>query len=86
MCRYLLLLIGVIVTPLTAAAHHETMLAHIVDESDTNHPVSRGRVDTDFAEQIHLMLKDGDSFSATIPWTGTYEWRTRSGPELRSKT
>ena len=46
MRRCLPLLIGVIVTPLTAAVHHETTLAHVVDESDTNLPVSRGRADT----------------------------------------
>lgn len=45
MRRFLPLLIGVIVMPLSAAVHHETMLAHVVDEGDTNLPVSRGKVD-----------------------------------------
>ena len=56
MRRFLPLLIGVIMTPLSAAAHHEIMLAHVVDESDTNFLVSRGRVDTASTEQIYLML------------------------------
>ena len=72
MRRFLPLLIGVIVTPLSAAAHHETMLVHVVDESDTNLPVSRGRVDTGSTEQIYLMLKDGGSFSVPIPMTNRF--------------
>ena len=67
MRRFLPLLISVIVTPLSAAAHHEPMLAHVVDEGDANLPVSRGRVDTSSTEQIYLMLKDGGSFSVPIP-------------------
>jgi len=58
MRHFLPLLIGMIVTPLIAAAHHETVLAHVVDESDTNVLVSRGRVDTGSTEQIYLMLKE----------------------------
>ena len=72
MRRFLPLLIGVIVTPLSAAAHHETMLAHVLDEGDTNLPVSRGRVDTGSTEQIYLMLKDGGSFSVPIPMTNRF--------------
>ncbi len=64
--------IGVIVTPLSAAEHHETKPAQVVDESDTNLPVSRGRVDTGSTEQIYLMLKDGGSFSAPIPMTNRF--------------
>ena len=67
MRRFLPLLIGVIVTPQSAAAHNETMLAHVIDEGDTNLPVTRERVDAGSAEQIYLMLKDGASFSALIP-------------------
>ena len=62
MRRFLPLLICVIVTPLTAAAH-------VVDESDANLPVNRGRVDTGSIEQIYLMLKDDGSFSAPTPMT-----------------
>lgn len=61
-----------IVTPLTAAAHHDTMLAHVVDESDTKLPVGRGRVDTGSIEQIYLMLKDGGSLSVPIPMTSRF--------------
>ena len=67
MRRFLPLLIGVIVTPLSAAAHHETMLAHTINEGETNLPVSRGRVDTGSTEQIYLMLKDGGFFLCTHP-------------------
>ena len=69
---FLPLLISVIVTPLGAAAHHETMLAHLVDEGDTNLTVSRGRVDTGSTEQIYLLLKDGGSFSVPIPMTNRF--------------
>ena len=72
MHRFLPLLIGVIVTPLSAAAHHERMLAHIVVEGDTNLPVSRGRADTGSTEQIYLLLKDGSSFSVPIPMTNHF--------------
>ena len=72
MIRFLPLLIGVIVTQFSAAAHQETMLAHVVDEGDTNLPVSRGRVDTGSTEQIYLMLKDGGSFSVPIPMTNRF--------------
>ena len=72
MRRLLPLLIGVIVTPLSAAAQHEAMLAHAADEGDTNVPVSRGRVDTGSTEQIYLMLKDGSSFSVPIPMTNRF--------------
>ena len=74
MRRFLPLLIGVIVTPLSAAAHHETTLAHAVDERNKNLPVSRGRVDTGSTEQIYLMLKDGGSFSAPIPMTNRFTY------------
>ena len=80
MRRFLPLLISVIVTPLSAAAHHETMPAHVVDESDTDRPVSRGRVDTGSTEQIYTMLKDGDPFSVPIPM------KNRFTCELESKT
>ena len=56
-----------IVRPLSAATHNETMLAHVVDGGDANLPVSRGRVEAGSAEQIYLMLKDGASISALIP-------------------
>ena len=72
MRRLLPLLIGVIVTPLSAAAQHKAMLAHAADEGDTNVPVSRGRVDTGSTEQIYLMLKDGSSFSVPIPMTNRF--------------
>ena len=72
MRRCLPLLIGVIVTPLTVAVHRETTLAHVVDESDTNLPVSRGRADTGSTEQIYLTLKDGGSFSVPIPMTNRF--------------
>ena len=70
---FLPLLIGVIVMPLSAAAHHETMLAHAIHEDETNLPVSRGRVDTGSTEQIYLMLKDGGSFSVPIPMTNRFK-------------
>ena len=72
MRRFLPLLIGVIVMPLSAAARHEILVAHAVDEGDTNLPVSRGRVDTGSTEQIYLMLKDGGSFSVPIPMTNRF--------------
>ena len=72
MRRLLPLPIVVTVTPLSAAAHHETMLAQVIDESDTNLPVSRGRVDTGSTEQIYLMLMDGGSFSVPIPMTNRF--------------
>ena len=72
MRRFLPLPIGVIVTPLSATAHHETVVAHAVKEGDTNLPVSRGRVDTGSTEQIYLMLKDGGSFSVPIPMTNWF--------------
>jgi len=72
MRRLLPLLIGVIVTPLSAAAHHEMVVAHVIDEGDTNLPVSRGRVDTGSTEQIYLLLKDGGSFSVPIPMTNRF--------------
>ena len=72
MRHFLPLLIGVIVRPLSAATHNETTLAHVVDEGDTNLPVSRGRVDTGPTEQIYLMLKDGGSFSVPIPVTNRF--------------
>jgi len=79
MRRFLPLLLGVIVTPLSAAARHETMLAHVVDEGDTNLPVSRGRVDTGSTEQICLILKEGCAFTAAIALTNrfTYELKDK---------
>ena len=62
MCHFLPLLIGVTVTALSAVAHDETMLAHVINESDTNLPASRGRVDTGSTEQIYRMLKNVGSF------------------------
>ena len=62
MRRFLPLLIGVIVMPISATAHHEIVVAHAVDQGDTNLPVSRGRVNTGSAEQIYLTLKDGGAF------------------------
>ena len=87
MRRFLPLLIGVIVTPLSAAAHHEMVVAHAIDEGDTNLPVSRGRVDTGSTEQIYLMLKDGGSFSVPIPMTNgsRANWRARNGLRRRSR-
>ena len=73
MRHFLSLLIGVIVTPLSAAAHHETMLAHAIHEDEANLPVSRGRVHTGSTEQIYLMLKDGGSFSVPIPMTNRFK-------------
>lgn len=72
MRRFLPLLIGVIVTPLSAAAHHQTMLAYIVNESNTNLLVSRGIVDAGSTEQIYLILKDGGSFSVPIPMANQF--------------
>ena len=70
--RFLPLLIAVIATAVSAAAHHETILAEFVDESATNPPVSRGRIDTVSKEQIYLKLKDGGSFSVPIPMTNRF--------------
>ena len=78
MRRFLLLLIGVILTPLTPAAHHRTMLAYIVNESDTNLLVSRGSVDTGSTEQIYLILKDGGSFSVPIPMANRFTFELES--------
>ena len=72
MRRFLPLLFGVIVTPLSATARHEIVVAHGVDEGAMNLPVSRGRVDSGSTEQIYLMLKDGGSFSAPIPITNRF--------------
>ena len=72
MSHFLPFLIGVILTPISATAHHEMVVAHAVDEGDTNIPVSRGRVDTGSTEQIYLMLKDGGSFSVPIPMTNRF--------------
>ena len=72
MRRFLLLLIGMILTPPTAAAHHGTRLAYIVNERDTNLRVSRGSVDAGSTEQIYLILKDDGSFSVPIPMANRF--------------
>ncbi len=66
------LLLGAIATPLSAAAHHGRLLAHVVEEGEKSLPVSRGRVDAGSNEQIYLMLKDGASFTVPIPMTNRF--------------